>query len=1287
MEQLPPPAEPAADDFPSITVLDNEITTLFKWAAYLDSPVRYLVIEAPPEIPLNKGDLTQTALQLRRIYHQVSFNSFYNIVGILIDNNPNASMEQLYKLFIDYLNQPSVKALYSVDLEDLFIKLYSQLRILTLESEEDEDALAIEVNKFSLNHQKSNIHNYSDLKSIVDLSFNIEFPQMMNDDARVLQLIEDTQNQLLQVEPLDYSPYQTLSLSTTAPLTRGGQPLIPADGFEIFYESHVNQQLPFLQYNQSETQNFFKVYSGYELADQPRPETLTPREGVDHIYFSLWLASQGSIREAPANTFGTGEIDLLSSQISMDLNVLTPQTVDDAFGIVSDNLTVVPGPREDNRLTAEFIVYDVEIDEPVFLDLLLNTSPFYRMTYLEESTKPFAIKSKISLYYKFPSNEVIREILGSNFPLVGNLVATLTNDQLLVATTVGNRTYPSRTPIIRLRVTRADNPLLIEQFQANLSYLLSLYKREAPALKALYQQYRPPGVALTREILTGSNIKILRRVRPDIFTSEYSRFAQKGFQPRIIDPSEVPEWQAKTVLHNGQQVPVGVLAFPRETDPDRIYLVCSDLNKAPFIGVKLNIFKENLDKFPYLPICYRVPRDRKDTSADFLLWQQTRVTPQKSRTPAKSSGRELTTLSHKLRPREVGTIKEIPLRIIQSLYNSKADRRFIRYGTYSSPSSLIHSVLEALQLKEYLPLPEAGKESFVTNLRTRWSTEPVGLVKQELYDHTDDEIINLIRDPAGFFNPRLFYRLIEEEFNVNIFVFELTAEGNLELQIPRYKYVHIRPQRLRPTILIYQYRVPSLNYPLCEAIFITSAGGLSERVYNTSMSKIMYDIMGNVLKTVGFNFPEGVVISPYSSDPFAALAEVRVVNQSIDEYGKARAFDLRVADSAPLTVYLKPTQPLRLPSRPIGETENRLESIRSIFELGLSLDNLVSLSWKNETTIRSLHFNLDGLMIEIPITEDLSQELLLENSELMGSLPESESSESLAMTRSDPVRRVRSLQKKHRIISQIVLWIYQLYLRKFHAATVLRGLHQQFVEEYFDVDNTDRGVDSDTVYNFDNLSYRLTEVDLDQALDRLMEEVPTLRGENGRLYIYSTKYADGLSYMLKFYESQNEGLSVRVATMISGMYTEPEDFPAHKNEYVFTRSQDLRVWIETINSRLSTVGHWRLVTTLNEELRGLVNPIFFENADGESYYLVQNVNRGQANRAMTVSYNWLSFFQNSGYDTEPLQGLEMYSHKIYRYNDLGKLELIESRVRQGENNFLEILKFKDDSYAALLRLQ
>jgi len=166
--------------------------------------------------------------------------------------------------------------------------------------------------------------------------------------------------------------------------------------------------------------------------------------------------------------------------------------------------------------------------------------------------------------------------------------------------------------------------------------------------------------------------------------------------------------------------------------------------------------------------------------------------------------------------------KNLEIILNNYLDKSSKDYKFYRYGTTNYPNnSLLHCICYAIDHPDYVNLEDdQSKEMYIMKLRKFISNVvKTSLLRQELFDFSDDEIMKLLEDDSEFFDPYLLYRAAEEIFNINLYVF--TYDEKQEIEIPRNKIFHSRSARLyRPTVLIMKIMAGNHQIPKCELIVV-----------------------------------------------------------------------------------------------------------------------------------------------------------------------------------------------------------------------------------------------------------------------------------------------------------------------------------------------------------------------------------------------------------------------------------------------------------------------------------
>ena len=135
-----------------------------------------------------------------------------------------------------------------------------------------------------------------------------------------------------------------------------------------------------------------------------------------------------------------------------------------------------------------------------------------------------------------------------------------------------------------------------------------------------------------------------------------------------------------------------------------------------------------------------------------------------------------------------------------------------------------------------------------------------GLLSQELYDESEDEIMTELSDPTVFLDPYKHYRAVEEFFQINLYTFKPSAKSGKDivnvLEIPRHKLFHAHLSRFRYAVVVFKYLgsdANNLTYPQCELIVDKVAEGKYLKIYPAEFSYKLNEIMLNIQKVYSWN--------------------------------------------------------------------------------------------------------------------------------------------------------------------------------------------------------------------------------------------------------------------------------------------------------------------------------------------------------------------------------------------------------------------------------------------------
>ena len=782
----------------------------------------------------------------------------------------------------------------------------------------------------------------------------------------------------------------------------------------------------------------------------------------------------------------------------------------------------------------------------------------------------------------------------------------------------------------------------------------------------------------------GKRIDLLKKAAPDVFIPGYARDCQYKMQPVIVTPQEAPLWQQRAVTVGGMTMPRQIMSFPPPNTPGygtpetpTVLLTCPG-DDYPFIGVKYNKKMDNREKYPCLPCCFQ--QNQMDPHANTKYNECYRGLKRNPNVAPKATHKMV--VPRILDPERVGILPK-PIANLVSQYSEESGE-IERYGVIRSVNSLIHCVLVALHFPEYYNLSGANpeetnklREVYAQNVRRRMlGTIRPSTYKQELYDISDTEIERRIADPELFLDPQLYYRGLEELFNVNIYVF--TPET---LEIPRRKQFHTRPIRgFRPTLIIYKHSGATggnVEYPQCELI-VDSDPEAKEMVklYDIKMTQLLFRTLTSVQDVITWQFEGTDIVARnniYSRKEIDYFTVVRRSAQSqiLDDYGKLRGLII-LTSAGYATLAVLPSQPENLPiasEYPSG----RADVIVKLFQIAPT-----AVTRDNQNRITGVWFPIEDLQFGMYFPVELFNGL--------NELPLGPPNPLLAIG-SNVISRTKRLYRTLEIFLQLVRWLFIIAqitapLDANNRRTPVSP--EAFAQKYFQILQQPKGVDTSRIYDFSKLPRKLPQVNsVEDAIRIMTESVPTMFLQ-GKINMYSQTFGERVLLKLKeFYKVASPlpiqpmnpkaiGEDWKIPTEIEGLFSDVSDFRQQPHVLIFIGEKDLNTWLSSINRPSYT--SLTIVDRLNVGLGRQTEPYVYIDTRGK-IYLVQNVTDGIFENAISVAYTWALRKVNMGFQAEAFRGL-LPAHVIYRISTGGMLEVGPDDDRSGGvGNFLQILTY------------
>lgn len=1283
---------------------DNSLSFLHKRAAELGTPLRFVVVRPTEDAAFLYPDLF--SLDDNR---GAEFYTVFDLIRAIMNENPEMTLLEIWGVVSAFRGDrfdpvELIFIWYASLLPDAPPGLFDQIKDLLINIGRPDQYGSME--EFIDSYERDWLVEYE--------------AELRRDRERLAELIE-LQKQIASIEPVIRSPI-TLDSSTISydfPVDEGVDPLI-----DIFNSAITSYLVPYIQYSVKQAkggrgERLYRIFKGRSLSSAPDYNNVIlkpdfPSKGAT-IYLNIWKGVQEVDSLAgKKDDFETASLTYISDQNILRMVFTSPigEGIDPSFmmnrihahlpllplpgaEVTPEALVFPPGPAKELRVAGTFTIYNVDLIETVLLHLIMVDPLFSSYLYLDESSRSFADRSRFTIHYRSMAVDLTkskrtmqlasdRQVRRSR----SDLSATITfrelprGERFTVQSpdgTVNQHEHSSRLQSVNVKITRAASRRVVEQFMNVMTRLYRTYTIEGQNILQLYRDFIPDyGAAQgARAISRKGKIAELKAASDEIFAPNYARRCQPvSRQPIIIPPEEVESWTSEVItLPDGTKSNKMVLPFPK--DSPTIIIGCSDDN--PFPAVIANTGLKNKEEYPFLPCCFNTDqRVSRNSPLNRYLSDRVKVVT----TAAKAA--HIYKTSKIAESGRRGLLNTV-LSSFLPTYRPGSNEEFLRLGVERSFNSFIHCIALATNNTDYMA--SRNKEQWAIEFRRglfgQTKERTVGnityeevllpeLLRQEMFDSTNQNIVALATDSSTFFDPLLFYRALEYIFDVNIYVFPLSDQdrsgrGISSMDLPRHRHFHsLTKSPNRPAVLVLRHwggEANALDYPQCELI-VSKRGDELTLLFGEEMNRLLMPSLEFVARTITWQIYESAFgpamtarLNLYSVVDYASvLGDLYISGQVIDSAGKARLLVVHpqfnnddATELSPLTIYMSvlPTAPFNVPEYDITNAVGNLPDYERPVELfGEPVAITLSI---DERFVTGLWFSIGDIQFGIytPVKE-------VDREEFEQRFPGLDSDpELLALTVNIPregqttsVRRVSALMRAARIINQLMKYLYVLDGGREDPEEFLSRIVVMLPEE-------DRG-DSAVIYDTKNFPRVLPR---EQVMQRLAQIAPTMFYQD-RLIIYNEQMYFGLLHQLRRFASEIQGIEVLPGSYrtLQELFLNKEDFTIdHDSEFLLASIEEFDAWMTTFVPSSSL--QQRTIQNLKETIQTQLNPnafpyqepyIYQQSATNsvrssydpreDKFYLVQNVAAGDLRRAVQVAYTWFVERINTGFRTKQFAG-------------------------------------------------
>lgn len=737
-------------------------------------------------------------------------------------------------------------------------------------------------------------------------------------------------------------------------------------------------------------------------------------------------------------------------------------------------------------------------DTYVFSDLVMNNELFSYYMSINESDK--ATKTRRGgLYVRFVS-----EMTGGvSFVITEREVKENTPQKLRRM----DKHFPLGSTYLRVKISLANYIEDVERFKAFFSRMMILYYSNVDRIEREYREFIPSFSVHRKEQPERTESQNLQDAAPGIFVEYYSRWCREEKQPTIVSDEEAARKESE-----GLQV----MRFPRaEEGVEQKNYVCENKD-YPWPGVQKNNTASK-NNYPLIPCCFAKNQsntskfrgyfsDDKSYKGDEKVLQDIYI------------GKKFVPFNG------TGTVSE-NIETIMKKKDTESGIRYLRKGTYDTPSSFLDCVLSALNVGGINKMVSDDRKNFVSSIREDLASEENACkCKQQMYESTTKDIMDIIRDDTKYFDPQLFSDMLESVFDCTIILFKDGDDISGEMVLPRYAKAYYSYEMVGPCVCVYEHRGSESDqavYPRCELI-------MRWNQYSSTDWSTSYPEDGEVMGEINRYLKESKskLRTSYCSNkeiPVSVLpwSDEDVEFQAVDTYGKAR---MMVVDE-----YYVFTSPLP----PLTKREVRFDSYKKV-------DIRDAMRFMDKHGIRLVGQGmwdrrvncLNGLYGELEIS------IPVEDSNKIKGLVVVESD--FGNERESMMSKFNRNKKISLYLSEYSLWLFSRYIE-------------------------DREITDEEIVRFGETKFTIDKKYIHEVPESLRLTDDTRLMRDGKLVLDSVETLKRVLYLIKLTSTFDLSLvrSVKNNNYIRHFYKGVKDFKSKENEIMLKGEKAVLNWINT----------------------------------------------------------------------------------------------------------------------------
>jgi hypothetical protein len=1113
-------------------------------------------------------------------------------------------------------------------------------------------------------------------------------------EKKKLEMYITNHTRLSKITPLQYEePVIETSIIGYSIVKEKGDPVTIEDGEYIFSRVIPSFEVPFIQYNNSNGVVKVKVYHGSpEKNDIPDFEHITEivKKNEKNCFYITLCSTKDPFGQPLKKKSYTKIAYMIKTGT---LKIPSPSDEEGIFMMKERVKKVFPTIKlidpVELSIRGFFIMQNLGIIDAALHYCFINNPLFRAYVFTYERKKARSERPCNRMNYNSPENdEEDDEDMGGykKSPTSSSPVSLSFGEVKGANTTAFGKENKSST--IKVIIKKASNRAVLNEFIQIFTCLMAEYDTIKHGITSLFRSLIKDSCDKIRDnSANGESISKtskksrskkssgktiisknhnLRIAAPNVFMSQYCKQCACVNQPIIIPDDEVEQWQNLLVTKNGEKFKRIVADFPPRDPRNPSFkplfkFVCpGEAFVVPHYKEQKSKILPNSKQYPFLPCCIG---NASKAHAE-VYWG---MEDNSSRTTRKNY-RVITS-----GPINNGNEAELSIGIINILKNSVERQKnpdLFRLGTQGGPNSIIHCVMEAKAYTNYSSCTHDEKEKLALLARKHIAdTIHPMLYKQELFDKTLEEIQSNVLDATYPLDPFLFYRGLEEFFDVNIYVFRESGKnsvtGNIEnkpfLEVPRSKIFHVRHARPeRSNIIIYKSPNSGLanNQDFYYSIIVSngdikpskdvgkkyggvkSTDGMKRYIFGETMGLTLHRMMSTTINSYFWSFAEneGDEIFQTRNEPFnlisweKILSQYSITGQRVDRFGRLRvvAFNKTYEDRDEVTIMIStpPCQPLNVRNIEQGLIRSvHYEVVEDIF----GVPNMITANgfWydimKGEESIFVLCDGFNRERIDSDRIETIRDE---------------------GIVIVDPVVNIKSSRENSKILIDLIKWCWSLSGR-------------ESIKEWWPkyVYSTGSVRSKSTPHLINRLPMVSTTREALIELDN-HRWWPDYFKRSG-IYLPLPLFEKCKAYFLG-YEKDFKDESYDTVKQICNIKHTDTDFIYNKDSVVFTDPKHLDDWLEY---KKNESNYNFIHTSVTEDMASQVQPYLLKNR--RHVYLVQNVRGGDFRKAALLLDTWFRTHINKGFEIESQEEWKVdYPYVIYGIAKNKDLVPIVDKTRQ-----------------------